>query len=171
MDITAEQITPFLDAPIPAGKTDNVTAWLTAISAQLTVAFGQALPTTIAPAVYDIVADAVSRRLTRGQYDPRIASQATGPSNVSYNAALASLTGWFYPGEINTLTGLFGGNMGTLSSVRTPAPDGVRFGNLSRRHPDLVDEVGILGVGVSDDFDQTFESDPDTWPDWDGDAS
>lgn len=162
MDITREDIAAFLDTPIPDASNEKVDAWLSAIDARLNTSFGTVLPATIAPAVYDIVANVIQRRLDRGKIGESnglIRAQSTGPSSVTYNTDLAGLTGWFWPGEINDLESLFGTG-GSVRSVRLSAPDAVRFGNIATRLPS--DNLGILGVDESDEYD---------WEFWDGDAS
>lgn len=140
MQITIANITPFLDTPIPSDKTTTVTAWLTAISAQLNKTFGlgDTLGDDVAPAVYDIVAGIILRRLNRGSMgegDGRIKAQSTLSSSVQYNTDITSLTGWYQGNEWADLSALLG-NGGSLSSVTLPAPDGIRYGNLPR-HNDL----------------------------------
>lgn len=140
MQITIANITPFLDTPIPSDKTTTVTAWLTAISAQLNKTFGlgDTLDANVAPAVYDIVASIILRRLSRGavgEGNGRIKAQSTLSSSVQYNTDVTSLTGWYQGSEWADLSALLG-NGGTLSSVTLSAPDGIRYGNLAR-HNDL----------------------------------
>lgn len=160
MNITRENIEPFLDAPIPAPQQEKVDAWLTAISAILTKRYGQILPPAVAPAVYDIVAQAITRRLGaagRADQGGLVKRQSTGPSSVEYNTALSSLSGWFYPDESAQLDSLFGTG-GTLSSVRTPAPDGVRYGNLFRAP--IESQLGGFGLLVEDsEGDEYWEGD------------
>lgn len=163
MNITRENITPFLDTPIPDAKNTAVDAWLSAISAQLNSSFGTVLPAAIAPAVYNIVADAIARRLDRTKVDPRLKAQATGPSSVQYNTAITSLFGWFYPAEAAQLGELFGGG-GTVSSARTPAPDGVRFGNMAYRNPYDTPSTAPL-VGEVDDGPEWPYGDDIDWSD------
>lgn len=158
MDITRANIAPFLDSPIPRPREDAVDAWLSAISARLNSRFGSVLDPVIAPAVYDIVASAIARRLVRGQNGDGgglIKRQSTGPSSVEYNVGLTSLAGWFWPEEANDLGELFGSG-GSLSSIRTPAPDGIRFGNMSGYH--AYPGLGALGIEYSLN-DETGEGD------------
>jgi hypothetical protein len=158
MQITRENIAPFLDQPIPESRYVAVDAWLTAISARLNSRFGAVLSADIAPAVYDIVANVIVRRLGRGSNGDGgglIKRQSTGPSSVEYNVGLTSLAGWFWPEEANDLGELFGSG-GSISSIRTPAPDGIRFGNMSGYQGYAA--LDVLGVEYSLD-DQTGESD------------
>jgi hypothetical protein len=159
MQITRANIAPFLDAPIPEGRYTAVDAWLTAVSATLNSRFGTVLPEAIAPAVYSIVADVIVRRLDRGKNGDGgglIKRQQTGPSSVEYNVGLTALSGWFWPDEANQLGDLFGNGGGTLTSVRTPAPDGIRYGNLSTH--DYAESLAGLGIEYSD-VDETGEGD------------
>lgn len=137
MEITLENVEDFLDTPLSGNQSTQVQAWLGAISSQLNVTFGyggKALGATVAPAVYSTVADAITRRLSRKNFDPRLRGQSVGPSAVTYNVTVSQLQGWFYPDEALSLQAwLGGGNGGSLSSVRMPAPDAVRFGNLAPR--------------------------------------
>lgn len=142
MNIVAANIAPFLDEPIPSGRVAAVDAWLTAISAQLNSTFGDvAIPPVIAPAVYLIVADAIARRLDRRKFDARIKAQATGPSSVQYNTDVTSLSGWFFPEEANQIGSFF--KVGGITSIRTPAPDGIRYGNRSRPYLGMIVGMGI----------------------------
>jgi hypothetical protein len=145
MNITVDNITPFLDVAPTIPQMPKMTAWLTAISAQLTATFGGTLPDAIAPAVYNLVADAIARRLTRGQFDPRIKTQSTGPSSVGYNTDVTALSGWFYPDEANLMSSFFSGGSG-VRSYRTPAPDGIRYGNSLSRDLDELDDDWAVGL-------------------------
>lgn len=138
MEITREDIAPFIT--IPTGKEDLVDAWLTAISAILTVRYEptppydpDVVPAAIAPAVYEIVARAIGQRLrdtTAGSgADPRVKAQAINGASVQYFDSAQS-TAWFGASDLATLNTLFG--VGSVRSTRTPAPDGIRYGNLSR---------------------------------------
>lgn len=151
MDITLDEVEPFMDPPPADAKAALLASWLLAISGQLTKVFGDTLPTMIAPTVYDIVGVALNRRLTANAYDPRLRAQSTGPSSVQYNMNVATLRGWFWPDEANTLDLLFGSG-GSISSVRTPAPDAIRFGN--RAGPRLTGEVygDASGLGINSGF-------------------
>lgn len=138
MNITRENIDPFMD--VPTGKEALVDAWLTSISAILTARFEptppydpDVVPAAIAPAVYDIVAQAIVQRLTDEAIgsgrDPRVKAQAINGASVQYFDS-AQFSSWFDPFVLADLNALFG--VGSVRSTRTPAPDAVRYGNLVR---------------------------------------
>lgn len=151
MDITRTDIGLFIT--IPTGKETLVDAWLTAISAIITVKYEptpaydpDVVPEAIAPAVYDIVARAIAQRLsdiTPGSgRDPRVKSQTINGAAASYFDSAQS-SSWFSSSDLADLGILFG--VGTVTSLRTPAPDGVRFGNLSRpAYTDPFLDTGVI---------------------------
>jgi hypothetical protein len=124
MQITVEQITPFLKSP-QASSDARVVAWLGAISAMLTARYGE-VATALLPVVHSYTADAISRRLT--PRDRLVAQQSVGPASVRYTEA-AGLGGYFLPDELADMDSTLG-RAGTRS-YRTPAPAGIRYGNTS----------------------------------------
>lgn len=151
MEITRDDIAPFIT--IPVGKEDLVDAWLTAISAIITVKYEptpaydpDVVPEAIAPAVYDIVARAIAQRLrdtsAGSGTDPRVKAQAINGASVQYFDSAQS-SSWFSSSDLADLGILFG--VGTVTSLRTPAPDGVRFGNLSQSaYTDPFLDTGVI---------------------------
>jgi hypothetical protein len=146
MDISREDIDPFID--IPATMSDRVDAWLTAISAILTNRFSakptpdpDPVPAASAPAIFDIVARAIGQRLADERAgsgrDPRVKAQAVAGSSAQYFDTAQS-TSWFNAYDLKDLAELFD-NAGSVRSVRTPAPDAIRYGNLTR-HDEWLDE-------------------------------
>lgn len=135
------KLEPFLPA-LSMGQRDKVDAWIPVLELLLNGRYGDritAQPSGTDPAIpanepvfVSAAADAISRRLTKpaGLID----SQTIGPASVRYNSR-AGLSQWFLPEELAQLDGALG--IGSIRSVRTPAPDGVRFGN--RMHHEAVD--------------------------------
>jgi hypothetical protein len=135
VDISYAQVQPFLP-PLNAARQARVTAWLPVLSVILTHRYGDRItdePTldddgnTVPanePVFLAIVADALERRLARpGLVD----QQSVGPASVRYNSR-AHLAKWFLPEEISQMDDIAGLG-GSIRSVRTPAPDAIRFGN------------------------------------------
>lgn len=150
LNLTIEDVTPFLPTLSPAQIT-RVTAWLPVLDALLNARYG----THIGPAESEpegaasnrvlfvsAAADALERRLSKpaGLID----SQSIGGASVKYGAR-AALSRWFLPEELDQLDdacGLGGG----IRSVRTPAPEAVRFGNTSRWLDQLAESDGYRAV-------------------------
>jgi len=131
------KLAPFLPTLTAAQKT-RAEAWLPVIALRLDARYGDRITTEPSgtdpvippnePAFLSAAADAIMTRLSRpgGQID----SQTIGPANVRYNSR-AALLKWFYPEQLDDLDAIVG--VGNVRSVRTPAPDGIRFGNRMRR--------------------------------------
>lgn len=124
LNLTLEDVTPFLP-PLTAAQTTRITAWLPVLNALLDARYGDAITVERRPVFVSTAADAIERRLGRpaGMVD----AQAIGSANVRYNRR-ASLAVWFLPEELAQLDDLAGFGR-SVRSVRTPAPDGIRFGN------------------------------------------
>jgi hypothetical protein len=123
MDLHPWKLEPFLPTLTPA-QTAKVTAWTTAIEAWLTHRYGDRITEAVEPMFVSYAADAILRRLQRE--NKTVAQQNIGPAGVRYTDKSA-LGGWFWPEEIASMDGTAG--RGGIRSVRTPAPDAVRFGN------------------------------------------
>jgi hypothetical protein len=131
------KLTPFLPT-LTAAQTAKVAAWIPVLELRLNARYGDRITTEPSgtdpvippnePAFISAAADSIMTRLAHpgGQID----SQTIGPSNVRYNAR-AALLKWFLPEQLDDLDAIVG--IGNVRSVRTPAPDGIRFGNRMRR--------------------------------------
>ena len=123
MELTLPKVTPFLPT-LTTAQTTKVTAWLTAISVSLTARYGDRITEALEPMFLSYTADAVLRRLQRE--NKTVAQQNIGPAGVRYTDK-SGLGGWFWPEELADMDATAG--RGGIRSVRTPAPDAVRFGN------------------------------------------
>lgn len=121
------KLTPFLPT-LSTAQTAKVTAWIPVLQLRLNARYGDRITTENEPAFVSAAADSIMTRLERpgGQID----SQTIGPANVRYNTR-AALLKWFYPEQLDDLDAIVG--LGNVRSVRTPAPDAIRFGNRLRR--------------------------------------
>lgn len=135
LTLTMQKLQPFLPA-LTAAQTTRVTAWLPVLELRLNARYGDRITEVPSdtdpvgppnePAFISAAADSIMTRLARpGLVD----SQAAGPANVRYNAR-AALLKWFLPEQLDELDAIVG--LGNVRSVRTPAPDGIRFGNRMR---------------------------------------
>ena len=127
IELTLEDVTPFLPPLKPAQET-RVTAWLPVLNVLLDARYGIEITPERRPVFVSTAADALERRL--GKPSGLIDSQAVGSANVRYNSR-AGLAVWFLPEELAQLDDLAGFGR-SVKSVRTPAPDGIRFGNTMR---------------------------------------
>lgn len=129
------KLAPFLPT-LTAAQTARVTAWLPVLELRLNARYGDRITTEPSgtdpvvpanePAFVSAAADSIMTRLARpGLVD----SQAVGPANVRYNSR-AALLKWFLPEQLDELDAIVG--IGNVRSVRTPAPDAIRFGNRMR---------------------------------------
>lgn len=136
------KLEPFLPT-LTTAQTTRVTAWLPVLELRLNARYGDRITTEPSgtdpvvpanePAFISAAADSIMTRLARpGLID----SQAVGPANVRYNSR-AALLKWFLPEQLDELDAIVG--LGNVRSVRTPAPDGIRFGNRMRYVDELVE--------------------------------
>lgn len=136
LTLTLAKLQPFLPT-LSTAQTAKVEAWIPVLELLLNGRYGDRITTEpsgtdpVIPAneilFVSAAADAISRRLTKPA--ALIESQTIGPASVKYNAR-ASLSSWFLSEELAQLDSALG--LGTIRSVRTPAPDGIRFGNRMR---------------------------------------
>lgn len=132
------KLTPFLPTLTPA-QTTRVEAWLPVLELRLNARYGDRITTVPSstdpvvpanePAFVSASADSIMTRLARPGL---VESQAVGPANVRYSSR-AALLKWFLPEQLDELDAIVG--IGNVRSVRTPAPDAIRFGN-RMRYPD-----------------------------------
>lgn len=144
LTLTMAKLTPFLPT-LSTAQTARVTAWLPVLALRLNARYGDRITTEPSdtdpvvpenePAFISAAADSIMTRLARpGLVD----SQAVGPANVRYNSR-AALLKWFLPEQLDELDAIVG--VGNIRSVRTPAPDAIRFGNRMRRADVFPEEV------------------------------
>lgn len=124
MLVTLDKVAPFLPPLTPDQRT-RVEAWLEVLEALFDHRYGDdGIPASVQPMFFSIVADAVKRRLDRP--NQTVLRENAGPFGVTYDPA-SSKGGWFLPAEWQQMDAYCG--RGGTRSVRTPAPDGIRFGN------------------------------------------
>lgn len=121
-----EKLTPFLPT-LTAPQTQKADAWRPVLELLLNGRYGDRITATNEPVFIEAAADAISRRLARP--NGMIDSQGVGSASVKYNQR-ALLARWFLPEQLSEMDVLAG--LGSIRSVRTPAPDDVRFGNRVR---------------------------------------
>lgn len=130
MELKLENVQPFLTPnPLPSKRQALVTAWCPVLLALLNSRYGSRITTELEPIFVSTAADAIQRRLDKP--NRMVNSQAVNGASVSYSASLRS---WFYEEELAQLDSLVGA--GGIRTYRTPAPDGIRFGNMVRRVPE-----------------------------------
>lgn len=127
MDLTMAKVTPLLAKPPSAAQTPRVEGWLAGLKVLLDNRYGDKLTSALEPLFLVFVADALQRRLDK--LKQMIDSEGAGPFSARWNPA-SSLGAWFLQGELDEMDSVTGG--GGTRTYRTAAPDGVRFGNLSR---------------------------------------
>lgn len=129
------KLAPFLPT-LTLAQTAKVNAWVPVLELRLDARYGDRITTDNEAAFVSAAADSIMTRLARP--NGPIDSQTIGPANVRYNAR-AALLKWFYPEQLDDLDAIVG--IGNVRSVRTPAPDGIRFGNRMRRSDVFPEEV------------------------------
>lgn len=143
LELEWDDVSPFLP-PLPPTQKARVEAWLPVVSLLLDGRYGALITDARRPLFASTAADALERRLSRptGMID----SQTIGPASVKYNAR-ASIVSWFLPEEIAMLGDAVGMG-GGIRSFRTPAPDGIRFGNTNS----VLEQIAIGdGIYVEED--------------------
>lgn len=135
LNLNLEELEPFLP-PLDTAQKERVEAWIPVLTLLLDLRYGAHITQERRVLFVSAVADALERRL--GKPAGLIDQEVAGPFSTRYNPR-AALSRWFLPEELEQLDdacGLGGG----IRSVRTPAPDAVRFENISRWYGDDVDE-------------------------------
>jgi hypothetical protein len=129
VDLSAEDVKPFLTTKQAADS--RVDAWLTTLSALLTVRYGARITAPLRPIFVNAAADAIGRRVDKGP--TMLDQQAVGPASVRWNSRSA-IAAWFLPEEIAQLDEVAQGSPSPGARThRMSAPYGQRFGNLSER--------------------------------------
>ncbi|GAA1736871.1 hypothetical protein [Microcella frigidaquae] len=131
-------VSPFLPG-LSSAQTTIGQAWLPVLVLHLDKRYGSHYTDALKPAFASAAADAIRTRLDR---PGMVLQQAISGASVRYSDR-AALLSWFQPEQLAELDMLCG--LGTVRSVRTPAPDGQRFGNLARA---FVDEEELVGGDV-----------------------
>lgn len=130
-------IEPFLDPTLTTAEETRVEAWLPVLDLLLNARYGALITDDLEPAFFSAIADAIRDRLDR---PGNVIQQQAGPASVRYTDR-ASMLSWFSPDALDQLDSLCG--ISGTSFIRTPAPDGIRYGNLSGSNwPDTEDESG-----------------------------
>lgn len=135
-------VSPFLPGLSSAQQTLGQ-AWLPVLVLHLNARYSDHFTAELKPAFSSAAADAIRTRLDR---PGMILQQSIAGAGVRY-ADRAALLGWFQPEQLAELDRLCG--LGSVRSVRTPAPDGQRYGNLARAFADEEELVGGDVVGGS----------------------
>jgi len=117
-------IAPFLPG-LTSAQTTLGEAWLPVLVLHLDARYSTVFTTALKPAFASAAADAISTRLSR---PGMVLQQSIASASVRYSDR-AQLLRWFLPEQLDELDMLVG--RGTVRSVRTPAPDGQRYGNLA----------------------------------------
>ena len=120
-------MTPLLAKPPSAAQTPRVEGWLAGLKVLLNNKYGEQLTAEVEPLFLVYVADAVQRRLDKLRQ--MLDSEGAGPFSARWNPA-SSLGAWFLPDELEAMDEVTGG--GGTRTYRAAAPDGIRYGNLSR---------------------------------------
>lgn len=131
---TLADVEPFILPALKTAEEPFAEAWLPVLDLLLNARYGDLITAEREPAFFSAEADAIRDRLDR---PGNVAQQAAGPASVRYTDR-ASLLTWFSSESLDQLDALCG--ISGTSYVRTPAPDGIRFGNRSTPWPFTNDE-------------------------------
>ncbi|WIB25424.1 hypothetical protein [Curtobacterium sp. MCSS17_015] len=123
MELTPETVRKFLTPKQAADP--RVDAWCPVLAALLTARYGDRITDKVAPVFTSTAADAIGRRIDKPQ--SMIDRQSVGAASVQWNTRSA-IASWLLPEEVQQLDDLVG--IGGVRTVRMPAPDQVRYGNL-----------------------------------------
>lgn len=134
MQLELSKLQPFLRPnPLPQNKKTLVNAWAPVLALLLTKRYGESITDTgdaaTEPVFVSSAASAIQRRLDKP--NQMINAQSVNGASATYNA---SLLAWFDPAELSELDSFAG--KGGIRTVRTPAPDRIRYGNLTTRMPE-----------------------------------
>jgi len=139
INLTMNLVEPFLP-PLKESQQERVEAWLSVLQVILNARYGAGITQEPdggnEPMFLSAAADAIERRLAR---PGMVLQQNIGPAGVRYDPR-ATLARWFLPEQLDELDAVAG--FGGVRSVRTPAPDAIRYGNRANAYADTVDESG-----------------------------
>lgn len=135
-DLDLDDVSMFIIPLLSDGEQATAAQWLTAINAFLSNRYGDAITSTTVPLFAPYVAEAIAAKL---RPTPRgIARQSVPSGSVEY--VLSPIGGgWFSAGDMSAMDSLAG--IGGVRTVRMPAPDAVRYGNLVEPAPFFEDVV------------------------------
>jgi hypothetical protein len=124
-DFVLADVSPFIVPDLSTGETQKATTWMPSVNAFLASRYGDVITDASKPLYAPYVAEAIAAKL---RPTPRgIARQSVPSGSVEY--VLSPLGGgWFSSGDLSAMDSLAG--IGGVRTVRMPAPDAVRYGNL-----------------------------------------
>lgn len=125
LELTFANVEPFLSPALTGSEQTLAEAWLPVLDLHLNARYGDLITDANKPAFYSAAADAIRNRLDR---PGNVLQQSVGPASVRYNDR-AALLRWFAADQLDELDMLCG--IAGTRTIRTPAPDGIRYGNLS----------------------------------------
>jgi hypothetical protein len=133
---TLADVQPFIVPPLKSSQESTAEAWLPVLDLLLNARYGDRITDDNEAAFFSAEADAIRNRLDR---PGNVLQQSVGPASVRYTDRAGMLT-WFSSDALDQLDQLCG--IGGTTTVRMPAPDVQRFGNLNTPWPWTVDESG-----------------------------
>lgn len=126
--LTLVKVEPLLARPLNDAEKPRIDGWLNAIEAFLFNRYGEQKVADLFDYFLVMVADAVQRRLTKG--NQMAEQEGAGPYQVRWSSE-SSKGGWFLPRELSEMDDTAG--LGSVRTYRTPAPSAVISGNLTDR--------------------------------------
>lgn len=142
IELTWAKVEPFLSAKAKAMQT-TTEPWLGPLQVLLNARYGDGITQEPdggnEPLFVSTAADSINRRVNRPADADFVLQQAVASGSVRYNDRAAAAR-WFEPEELDALDAAT--HTGGVRTVRTPAPDGIRFGNRMRTWPYTDDESG-----------------------------
>lgn len=126
--LTLVKVEPLLARPLNDAEKPRIDGWLNAIEAFLFNRYGEQKVLGLFDYFLVMVADAVQRRLTKG--NQMAEQEGAGPFQVRWSSE-SSKGGWFLSRELSEMDDTAG--LGSVRTYRTPAPSAVVSGNLTDR--------------------------------------
>lgn len=149
--LSLELVEPLLPSPLSDAQKPRAEALIALLEQVLLARYGERLGVkwpTVSSIVAGLVAAVVGRKLAK--VNELAVSESAGPFSVNWGAG-SSGGELFLAAELRLLDSAIGGRGGTRT-VRTAAPDGIRYGNrlTSRELGGYSPDVTIGGVHVSE---------------------
>jgi hypothetical protein len=134
-DFALADVAPFIVPDLTTAETAKATTWMPSVNAFLSSRYGDAITDESKPLFAPYVAEAIAAKL---RPTPRgIARQSVPSGSVEYKLSPLG-GGWFSADDLSAMDSL--GGIGGIRTVRMPAPDAQRYGNLV--HPvRFIDDV------------------------------